>query len=85
MKRLILAVTVILFAAGFFASPAIAGHCSGDINAIDSRLYNVKLSKKQRTRVKALRNKGAALHKKKAHRSSLNALHQAMKILGIRQ
>ncbi len=83
MKRLLLAVSVILFAAGFFSSPAFAGHCGRDIRAIDTALTKVKLSKTRLAKVKKLRNKGAALHEKRHHRTSLRALHEAMKILGI--
>lgn len=83
MKRLFLGVAVFLLATGFSGSKAFAGHCGRDIRAIDSALQTATLSKKQLAKVKALRNKGAKIHEKNHHRTSLKNLHQALKILGI--
>lgn len=83
IKPLSLAVAVVLFATAVPVSSAFAGHCKRDIRAIDSALQTAELSKKQLAKVKALRNKGAKLHNRKHHKTSLRNLHEAMKILGI--
>lgn len=54
-----------LFAAiacGFFAAPAVAGHCPMDIAPIDSALENAALDPEVETQVKKLRDEGQALH-----------------------
>ena len=84
MKHLLIGFTVFLLATGFFGSNAFAGHCGRDIRAIDAALQTATLSKKQLAKVKALRNKGAKLHDKNHHRTSLKNLHAALKILSIK-
>ncbi len=65
-------------------APAFAKHCPKDVKIIDQSLPKAKgLSKMQMTEVKALRDKGAALHKIKKHGEAIKALHAATKILGV--
>lgn len=75
MKRLLIA-TVVAFG---FASPALAGHCPKDVKLIDAALSNQK-----NTAAQTLRDQGDSLHKSGKHRDSLDALHQAMEVLGIK-
>jgi dihydrodipicolinate synthase/N-acetylneuraminate lyase len=74
MKRLFLASAIMLG----FASPAFANHCPKDIKLIDAAL-----AQQSNAEAKALRDKGEALHKAGKHAESLEALHQAMQILGL--
>lgn len=74
MKRLLIAAVL---AVGF-ASPALASHCPKDVKAIDA-----VLASHPNAEAKALRDEGAQLHEQGKHKESLDALHAAMKILGI--
>ena len=74
MRRLI----IIAFVAFGFTSPALAGHCPKDVKLIDAAL-----AKQSNPEVKALRDKGDALHKAGKHQESLNELHEALNILGL--
>lgn len=74
MKRLLLATVL---AVGF-ASPAFAAHCPKDVKLIDAAL-----SSNPNADAKSLRDKGAQLHADGKHKESTDALHEAMKILGI--
>lgn len=85
-KRLFLAAVL----AVFVATPALAGHCPADVRAIDAALGNKSLAAAwpkmllgvaKMTEVKALRDKGAALHKAGKHKESTNTLAKAMRIL----
>ena len=80
MKSLLVAAAVLVA----MTSPALAKHCPKDVKIIDQSLTNAKgLNEMQITEVKALRDKGAALHKSKKHGESIKALHAALKILGV--
>jgi len=74
MKRIII-VAVALFG---FASPALAGHCPKDVKLIDAAL-----AQQSNAEAKELRDKGEALHKAGKHKDSEDALHDAMKLLGL--
>lgn len=74
MRRLFITA---IFALGF-ASPAFASHCPKDVKLIDAAL-----AQQSNPEVKALRDKGEELHKAGKHKESEDALHQAMKILGL--
>lgn len=74
MKRIVI-VAVTLFG---LASPALAGHCPKDVKLIDAAL-----AQQSNDEAKALRDQGEALHKAGEHSESLEALHQAMKLLGL--
>lgn len=74
MKRLLIAAII---AVGF-TSPAFANHCPKDIAKIDAAL-----AQQSNAEAKALRDKGEELHKAGQHAASLEALHQAMAILGL--
>ena len=74
MKRILLAAAL---AVGF-AGPAFASHCPTDIQAIDAALAN-----NMNDEAKALRDQGAQLHADGRHDEALQALHEAMTMLGI--
>ncbi len=80
MKTILVAAAVLMA----MTAPAFAKHCPKDVKIIDQALANAKgLSNTQMTEVKALRDKGAALHKSKKHGEAIKALHAATKILGV--
>ncbi|WP_435259728.1 hypothetical protein ACSBLW_08225 [Thioclava sp. FR2] len=74
-----------LLAAAFalFAAPAFAFHCPADMAAIDAALPNASLSEADLAKVKELRAKGEELHAAGDHQGSVDALAEAMKLLGI--
>ena len=63
------------------SAPALAAHCPKDVKAIDAAMSKVKLSAANMTKVKALRDEGAALHKSKKHKASVGKLSEAMRIM----
>ncbi len=80
MKSILVAAAVVVA----MTSPAFAKHCPKDVKIIDQSLAKATgLSKMQMTEVKALRDKGAALHKSKKHGEAIKVLHAATKILGV--
>ena len=80
MKRLFIAVAVLIG----ITSPAFAKHCPKDVKIIDEALPKATgLTEMQMTEVKALRDKGDALHKSGNHGESIKVLHEAIKILGV--
>ena len=80
MKSILVAAAVVMA----MTTPALAKHCPKDVKIIDQSLPKAKgLNKMQMTEVKALRDKGAALHKSKKHGEAIIALHAALKILGV--
>ncbi len=80
MKTILVAAAVVMA----MTTPALAKHCPKDVKIIDQSLPKATgLSKMQMTEVKALRDKGAALHKSGNHGESIKALHAAIKILGV--
>lgn len=82
MKKLIAAAfaAVLLMA----SQPAFAGSCPLKMKEIDAALSsNTSLSAADRGKVAGLRAKGEALHKAGKHGESVDALVEAMKILGI--
>jgi hypothetical protein len=74
MKQMLIAVIVLLGLAG----PALAGHCPKDAHLIEEALAS-----QNNQEAKALLDKGLASHSSGNHKESLDALHQAMKLLGI--
>ncbi len=74
MNRLLIAMVLVLG----FANPAFAAHCPKDVQLIDAALAS-----NPNGDAKALRDQGAQLHADGKHKESLDALHEAMKILGI--
>jgi hypothetical protein len=74
MKQVLIALIVTVG----FASPALAGHCPKDANLIKQTLAG-----QSNEEAKSLLDKGVALHSSGKHKESLEALHQAMEILGI--
>ena len=65
-------------------SPAFAKHCPKDVKIIDEALPKATgLTEMQMTEVKALHDKGDALHKSGNHGESIKVLHEATKILGV--
>ncbi len=80
MKSIFLAAAVVVA----MTSPAFAKHCPKDVKIIDQSLPKAtNLNQMQMTEVKALRDKGAALHKSGKHGESIKVLHEAVKILGV--
>ena len=80
MKSILVAAAVVMA----MTTPALAKHCPKDVKIIDQSLPKAMgLSKMQIAEVKALRDKGAALHKSKKHGEAIKALHAAVKILGV--
>ncbi len=80
MKIILVAAAVVVA----MTSPAFAKHCPKDVKIIDEALPKATgLTEIQMTEVKALRDKGAALHKSGNHGESIKALHEAVKILGV--
>ncbi len=67
----------------FVASPALAGHCPSDIKKIDAALADAQLSAEDLATVTALRDTGEKEHNKGSHGKSIQALHEAMALLGI--
>ena len=65
----------------FLSAPAFAGHCPKDVKAIDAAMSKAKLSAGNMTKVKALRDEGAALHKSKKHKAAVGKLSEAMRII----
>lgn len=74
MKKLLIAM-IVLFG---FASPALASHCPRDAQKVSQALES-----QNNPEAKALLDKGVALHEAGKHAESLEALHEAMKMLGI--
>ncbi|MFQ5765215.1 MAG: hypothetical protein ACE5GT_09810 [Rhodospirillales bacterium] len=83
MKRILTTAAAAVFATGLMAAPAQASHCPKDVKKIDAALKMAKGDKMQMDKVKALRDKGDALHKAGKHGDAIKNLHEAMKILGI--
>ena len=80
MKRILVAAAVVVV----ISSPAFAKHCPKDVLIIDQSLPKATgLTSMQMTKVKELRDKGAALHKSGNHGESIKVLHAAVKILGV--
>ncbi len=80
MKSILVAAAVMVA----MTSPAFAKHCPRDVKIIDQSLSKATgLNAMQMAEVKALRDKGAALHKSGMHGESIKALHAAVKILGV--
>lgn len=67
-----------------FASPALAAHCPKDVKVIDAALEKgTELSEEQLAQVKKLRDDGEELHNAGKHGESLEALHEAMDLIGL--
>lgn len=82
MIKRTLAIAAVLSIAG---TPALAGHCPRDVKAIDAALAaNPSLAAPLMSQVKQLRDQGAEQHGSGNHAASLQSLHEAMKILGIK-
>lgn len=76
----------ILITAGLLvglASPVLAFHCPADMAAIDAALPTATLSEEDLAKVKELRALGEAEHTAGNHDASVEALAEAMKLLGI--
>ncbi|MCA0044125.1 hypothetical protein [Celeribacter litoreus] len=65
------------------ASPALAFHCPADMAAIDKALETAMLSEDDMARVTELRMIGETEHNAGNHQASVDALAEAMEILGI--
>lgn len=64
--------------------PAFADNCASDVQAIDEALEaDPKLNAKQLEAVRALRDEGEELYQAGHQKESAEALHEAMKLLGV--
>ncbi len=80
MKSIFVAAAVVVA----MTSPAFAKHCPRDVKIIDQSLSKAMgLNNMQMAEVKALRDKGAAYHKRGSHGEAIKALQEATKILGV--
>ena len=81
MKCILVAAAMIVA----MTSPAFANHCPRDVAIVSHSLSITKgLTEMQMTKVKALRDKGAAFHKSGNHGEAVKALHEALKILEVK-
>jgi hypothetical protein len=76
VKNFFLAIVFVLV-----VSPAVAGSCPAKVGKIDSALSSGSVQNLEK--VKMLRDKGEALHKKGKHSESVAILVEAMKLAGI--
>jgi Spy/CpxP family protein refolding chaperone len=90
MKRTMLATAVALAVSTVASAPAVAFHCPRDMIKIDETLAtkhhwmrSTSVSGSQLARIKALRADGERLHQSGKHEEPVEALAEAMKILGI--
>ncbi len=90
MKRTMLATAVALAVSTVASAPAVAFHCPRDMITIDDTLAtkhhwmrSTSVSGSQLARIKALRADGERLHQSGKHEEAVEALAEAMKILGI--
>jgi hypothetical protein len=67
----------------FLASPVLAFHCPADMAAIDAALVTATLSAEDLAKVQELRALGEAEHLAGNHQASVDALAEAMKLMGI--
>ncbi len=80
MKSILVAAAV----AVAMTSPAFAKHCPKDAKIVEQAMSKATgLNKMQMAEVKALHDKGLALHKSGKHGESIKVLHEATKILGV--
>ena len=76
-KVLFLGATLVL------SSPAFAFHCPADMARIDEALKTAQLSDSDKAKVMELRKAGEDHHAAGKHQEAVDALAEAMKILGI--
>lgn len=75
---------VVLLAALFVSTSALAFHCPADMKKIDDALAaQPKLTAEQMSEVKKLRAEGETYHKAGKHQEAVDTLGKAMKILGV--
>ncbi len=85
MKRILISTLAAALIAGISTS-AFAASCPLNMKQIDAALAaGPQLSSAQMAKVVELRAKGEADHKSGSHAASVDALHEAMEILGISQ
>ena len=82
MKSLTL--SAVALALALSSGAAVAFECPADMKKIDAALAkNPSLSSAQMSKVKELRASGEQLHKSGKHGESVEALREAMRILGV--
>ena len=79
-RSLIAAVVAVAFSSAAF-SPAEAFYCPKNVKAIDAALGKSMLGADQKSKVKALRDKGLAQHKAKNHKDGQKFTAEAMRII----
>ncbi len=65
--------------------PALAASCPKDMKRVDAALETASLSEADLTKVKKLRADGEKLHNEGKHTESVEALHEALDILGVKE
>ena len=65
--------------------PALAASCPKDMKAVDAALKTASLSEADMAKVKKLRAEGEELHNSGKHKESVEALHEALEILGVKE
>ncbi len=86
MKRMMVAAAVVLAVSTVASAPASAFHCPKDMKKIDETLVakrSTSISDSHLHKVKTLRAVGERLHESGLHEEAVEALAEAMKILGI--
>lgn len=80
LKKLLATMTLMLFAV-----PAFASHCPKDVKAIDAALEKgTSLNAEQLAKVKKMRDEGEELHNTGKHKESVEVLHEAMDMMGMK-
>jgi hypothetical protein len=84
MKK-VFAAAVLMALVSTASTAAFAGSCPRDMKQIDAALAGqTKLDASQLAEVTKLRSEGEALHKAGKHKESVETLHKAKAILGIK-
>ncbi len=77
---------IVMISLLIFSSSAFAYRCVIDMRKIDEALSKqLAITDTQAQEVRNLRAEGEVLHNKGKHKESVQALHKALEILGIRQ
>ncbi len=68
-------------AALLLATPAVAGHCPADAEAIDNALAGLEVGDDVRAEVESLRDQGMEMHEAGNHADAEDTLSEAMRLL----
>lgn len=73
-------IAALLFTA-FFASAAVANQCPALVSQVDQQLQSAQIDSETKASIKALRDKGEALHNQGKHAESVKVLKEALEKL----